>query len=466
MLGQTNTSQFNMPRPNPKSGLPLSSARNFFKFGEIGDIKDPIYRPLNSFSPFVAPEVDFKRQIDAVQDDPELLFGLDFITAVSVGGGYHFTAKKDQAIDYIDQFAKDINLDYIAQTAGKEVLGFGNSLWQYLDIDGDPKYNEILKQLPLSSLKRIWWDGYGPHSQISYYEFRGFTLQRILPQELIHFRWRTFDALPFGFGTVTPLVKQVEYTYLKGNEEERRKRMSILDIKHSMQDFLHKSLRRHQRRVVYGLEEAQPGQAQDAQSSLDNLEDEQDFVMQGKTNITEIGATARAIDAESFEKLYSNEIIKSLGTPTSRLYEKGSLTEASANAAKDVALMNLNGFQRQMQRMIERLIIQPWYKANPLKDANGVIIPWETLGLELNWGLAEKPEMTSADFSSIVSQLSPSPKKEEMIYKFLNNAGVEVNTEQEAEVEPTDAEKLNLQNEETKQKLLKNVNEKIKEINR
>ena len=431
MLKPIQTRQFNIPTPKQRKGLPLSSARQYFKFGTIGDIKDPIFRPLNSFSPFVTPRIDFKTQIDAVMDDPELLFGLDFTTAISVGAGYHFTAKRDKVVDYIEQFALDINLDYIAQTAGRETLGFGNSIWQYLDLDDDPKYKEILKQLPLSAIKRIWWDGYGPDAQISFYEFRGFTLQRLLPEELIHFRWRTFDALPFGLGTIAPLVKQVEYTYLKGDTEERRTRMSIMAIKYSMQDFLHKSVRRHQRRVVYNLEDAQPGQAQNAQSVLDNLDDEQDFVIPGKMNTTELGAMARAIDTESFQTLYSNEIIKSLGTPTSRLYEKGSLTEASANAAKDVALMNLNGFQTQMKRMIERLIIQPWYKANPLKDTNGVIIPWESLGLELNWGIAEKQDMTSQDFGSIISQLAPTPKKEEMIYKFLNNAGVEVNAEQE-----------------------------------
>ncbi|MEW6589337.1 MAG: hypothetical protein AB1299_09275 [Thermoproteota archaeon] len=417
-----------IPTPNQKKSIPINYAVKYFQYGE--SLADPIFRPLGSYSQFVSPKVSFKRMINVYEDDPEIQFGLDFSVAVSVGAGHYFTAKTDALANYVEQFAKDINLDFICQTAGRETLGYGNSIWQYIDLYRDPKAYDVIKQLPLSSLQRIWWNGFGTNATIDHYEFQGYTIEKLLPQELIHFRWRVSDASPFGLGVIQPLVTQVQYTYNKAGEDETRERMSIIDIKRSVQDMLHKSLRRYQRRVIYNLKNAQPSQAQAAQSTLDTLDDEQDFVIPGEMQPFEIGAMARAMDTESFEKIYSNEIIKALGTPTSRLYEKGALTEASAQSAKQVALMNLMGFQRQMKRMIERLIIKPWYQANPLRDANGVIIPWTGTGIELNWGINEKPEMNAQDFASLVSQLMPGPKKEEMIYKYLAHAGIEVNSEE------------------------------------
>lgn len=430
---RTLTSQFSRPAKSiptiPAShnkSIPISTVQKYFQYGQA--LADPIFRPLTSYSPYVSPKVSFKKMISVYEDEPEIQFGLDFAVAVSVGAGFHFTAKTDSLANYVEQFARDINLDYIATTAGRETLGYGNSLWRYVDLYNDPKSFDIIQQLPLSTLQKIWWSGQSINSQIHYYEFRGQTLEKLLPSEVIHFRYRPSNASPFGLGMIQPLVTQVQYTYNKNGTDETRERMSIIDIKRSIQDYLHKSLRRYQRRTVYGLKEATPQQANAAQSSLNNLDDEQDFVLAGDTNITEIGAMARAMDTESFEKIYSNEIIKALGTPTARLYEKGALTEASAETAKKVALMNLQGFQKQMKRMVERFIIMPWYRANPLKDVNGVVIPWSATNIELNWGLDEKPEMSTTDFASLVAQLSPTLKKEEMIYKFLSNAGVDVNT--------------------------------------
>jgi hypothetical protein len=415
-----------------KKGIPINAAVKYFQYGQA--MSDPIFKPISSYSQFVAPKVSFTRMIDVYEDDPEIQFGLDFSVAVSVGAGYFFTAKKDSVAEYVEQFAKDINLDFICQTAGRETLGYGNSIWQYVDLYRDPKAYDILKQLPLSALKRIWWNGYGTEATIDHYEFQGYTIERLQPQELIHFRWRVSNASPFGLGVIQPLVMNVPYHYSKAGEEEIRERMSIIDIKRSVQDMLHKSLRRYQRRVIYNLKNAQPSQAQAAQSALDTLEDEQDFVIPGDMDAIEIGAMARAMDTESFEKIYSNEIIKALGTPTSRLYEKGALTEASANSAKQVALMNLMGFQRQFKRMIERFVVKPWYQANPLKDANGVIIPWNSTGIEMNWGINEKPEMNAQDFATLVAQLGPTPKKDEMIFKYLANAGIEVNSEEQLQL--------------------------------
>jgi len=412
-----------------QSSLPIMSLARQFRANGVSEqvLVDPIFRPISSFSQFVAPNPPnaFVLMKDAYENDPEVSFGIDFITAVSVGVGFHFSAAKDKLVDHVNQFAQDSNLDDIVQTSGRETLAYGNSIWQYKDITTRNKGYDVLEQIPLTALKRIWWTGMADNATVGSYEFRGWKTQKLMPSEVIHFRWRISNASPIALGLLYPLVTRVSYRLNQNGIDSTRERMSIIEIKRSMQDMTHKFMRRYQPRNVYNLKNASPQQVTDAQSSLNILEDEQDFVMPGDAEIFELGSAAKAFNLDHFHALYANEIIKAIGTPTSRLYEKGALTEASADSAKDVALMNLVGFQRNHKRMIERMLIQPWYKANPLTDANGVFIPWEETKIELNWGIPEKPKMDAPAFTALL-MAKPTAFSDEEVRKFASQAGIEL----------------------------------------
>lgn len=396
-----------------------------FSLGTKRTVQDEMFRPLDASQVYSEPKISFASMIDAYENDPEIGFGIDFVTAISVGMGHHYSAESANLVDYVTDFAEDANLDEVAILAGRESLAYGNSIWTYKDISADQKTFETMQVLPLTSLRRLWWNGTDPGATVGYYEFKNGS--RMLPSELIHFRWRISNGYPFGLGLLAPIVSRVRYTYTRNGTDEQRIRMSLLDIKRSMQDSAHKIMKRYINRNVYNAKNASPAQVVSMQGQLDALEDEQDFVVDGELDIKELGTANRTIDLEGFERLYSNEIIKALGTPTSRLYERGSLTEASAKSAKEVALMNLAGFQRQMKRNFERLILKPWYLSNPKTDANGVVIPWKLAKIRLHWGMQEKPQMGVAELANLLAVSPPGTMSMEEIRNYLSEGGIKLN---------------------------------------
>jgi|SRR5579884_954258 len=409
--------------------IPLTSLSTWFKWGMLTPplLQDPIYRPLTSFSQFIEPKYSFAQMLYAYENDAEIAFGLDWATAVTVGVGYHFTAgiQNTGIVDYITQFAENINLDEIALVAGREALGYGNSLWTYKEESLQEKSFDRIEPMPLTSLKRIWWNGPGINNTVGFYEFRGYTIVRMIPAELIHFRWRISNAQPFGLGLLAPIISKTQYTYTRNGQDETRQRMSLFDIKNSFMDTFHKIAKRYVPRNVYNAKAATPKQASDMQAKVDNLLDEQDMVMSGETNVFELGRNTRAIDLESFDKLAKNEIIKALATPVSKLYEDGSLTEASSNVAKETALMHFGAFQRLMSRDFMLQIFKPWYMANPYTDANGVAIPWKEAKLVLHWGMAEKPKMEAATFVDLL-KARPSAFSDQEVRNYASQGGVEL----------------------------------------
>jgi hypothetical protein len=238
----------------------------------------------------------------------------------------------------------------------------------------------------------VWWNGSGNNAVLDHYELRAWKIQRLIPSEVIHFRYAISNASPFGLGLLHPLVTKAAYTLNQNGTDETRQRAAILDIKRRIEDMTWKIMARYQPRNVYNPKNANVQQVDQMQATLNVLEDEQDFVVPGEMEVIELGSAAKAFNLEQFTSMYVNPIIKAIGTPTSRLFEKGALTEASAKSAKEVALMRFMGFQNNHKRILERFLIKPWYQANPVYDANGVVIPWDVAKISLNWGLPERAE--------------------------------------------------------------------------
>lgn len=412
-----------------KNNVAIGAAINYFRFGMVAPplAADPIYRPLNAYSSWIAPKHSFAQMQEVYENDAECSFGIDWLASVSVGMGHHFTAAEEyrNLVDYITEFAYEMNLDEMALNVGREVLAYGNSLWSYKEESITEKSFDIIEPLALTSLRRIWWDGPGPRSSVGYYEFRGQQTITMLPSEVLHFRWRTINSQPFGLGLLAPIVARPSYTFNRNGVDETRYRMSLYDIKNSVLDTAHKIMKRYVPRNVYNAVMAKGQQLSNMQAMLDELEDEQDVVLSGQNVITELGKGSRAVDLESFDKLYRNEMIKAVATPASKLYETGSLTEASSKVAKEVALMHMNGFQRQINRYLMMLVFRTWYMANPKHDANGVVVPWKEAKFELHWGQAEKPKMEPQFFVALVNS-SPGSFSHEEIRKYASSGGVEL----------------------------------------
>ncbi|GEM_PF-2196936 len=435
-----------------KSNMPLMSAARYFRYGtfpdlSVDDLPDPVYRPINKYAIWVAPEVSFADMLNAYTLDSEIKFGIDFVTSVAVGAGFHFAAPSSRIVSYFEDFAEDINLDFIVQTAAYETLAYGNSVWRYGEYTDRANKFDQLVQMPLTALKRIWWNGWTQDSTIGFYEFRGYAVRRYLPSELIHFRYRIVNGSPYGLGLLAPLVQKVDYRLNWNGLDSTYTRMSLMDIKRSIEDTAHKIIKRYIPRNVYKTPSASPQQASALASSINQLLDEQDFVLpDGQADVLQLGNQTKAIDLEAFTSLYTNAVIKAIGTPVSRLFEKGALTEASAQSAKEAALMNLVGFQRIFRRQIERFILKSWYDQNPTTDANGVVIPWKLADLQLVWGQPEKMEIDGQGFARLVTA-KPEAFSVRDIRKILAENGLPIDPEEQpSQTEQEQAVKNKLNN--------------------
>jgi hypothetical protein len=173
-------------------------------------------------------------------------------------------------------------------------------------------------------------------------------------------------------------------------------------MKRSIEDSAHKIIKRYMPRNVYKAANASPQQVSALNSAINQLLDEQDFVVPDKEfDVIQLG-NQKAFDLEAFEQMYVNAVRKATANPVSKLFEDGSLTEASSTVAKESAIMHFNGPARKFKRQIERFILKAWYDQNPTTDANGVVIPWKLAELELEWGEPEKMEIDGSMFARLV----------------------------------------------------------------
>lgn len=340
--------------------------------------------------------VSFSDVITAYTRDPSCKAFVDFLADQAVGLGFYTTVNKEyaqaeQAKQIVDEFNEAINIDELLQIGAREIVASGNSFWLTIE----PEHLETLKILPLTGFdnpRAIMRNQYGDVTGYNY--SYGDVKTSFPPEKIIHFKWNPTNFSAFGTG-----VLQVLLTELCFNGE---KRMSFLEMKARIEKIMPEIFEKYAgpdelwifvgARFVYNKPEA---------------------------DIKTVTTDPRA-RYEAYIDHILNQIYLGGQTPLPKLFTTPGFTEASANAALNIAERKIMALQRFIKRNIEHQIFNPLIQqaGHDPKKAN----------IRLNWD-NEKPETKLEDLirlAELSATSGASYVRPEEVRKNLIKAGFEL----------------------------------------
>jgi len=329
--------------------------------------------------------VSFSDVITAYTRDPSCKAFVDFLADQAVGAGFYTTvnreyAQAEQAKQIVDEFNEAVNLDELLQIGAREIVASGNSFWLKIE----PERLENLKILPLTGFdnpKAVVRDRYG---EVTGYNYAyGDVKKNFPPEKIIHFKWSPVDFSAFGTGVLHVLLTELSFN---GD-----KRMSFLEMKARMERIMPEIFEKY----------AGPDELWIFAGASDEKLAEYQKLIKSKPkagarfvyNKAEADIKTVAVDPRARYEAYVDHILNQvyLGgqTPIPKLLTTPGFTEASANAAIEVAERHVMALQRFIKRIVEREIF-----ATVIKQAE--LDPKEA-DCRLNWGMPETPEIEVAD---------------------------------------------------------------------
>ncbi len=353
----------------------------------------------------VSPEVGFKAMTSVYLGDLAARASIDFLADQIAGVGFYTTMNEEYieqsdgktAKEIVDEFCEQHGLDQILQESARYLVGWGNVFWWV----GNPKKIEFLRLVPPEIIRDngIKFNYEGQLEKIELDWKRG--PQQIPGDELIHLAYNVLTAKPLGIGILQSLCTPLDI----GNGETREPFYQIkAKIQSGMADTIY----------TFG--------APNELWSFPGLSKEklQEYLAQIKT-IPRRGARfvfnppagseakVTAIVAERMRGLdfyvetLEDEFILGLQTPLAKLITKTGFTEASADAALEIAERRVLGLQRFLKRGVERYLFDRVVAATGLDPAQAEV--------RLNWGLKESLdyEKLTAILSQLVEILKVSP---------------------------------------------------------
>jgi hypothetical protein len=279
------------------------------------------------------------------------------------------------AKEVVDDFCEKQGVDEVLQESARYLIGWGNVFWWV----GNPRKDEFLKTVPLEIIKDngIRFDEKGQLNRIEL-DWKREPAQ-IQGDELIHLAYNVLTAKPLGIGVLQSLCTALDI----GDGETREPFYQIKGKVHSgMADTIYMFGAPNELWSFPGL-------------SKDKL---QEFFAQIKT-IPRRGsrfvfnppagseAKVQPIVAERMRGLdfyvetLEDEFVLGLQTPLAKLVTKTGFTEASANAALEVAERRVLALQRFLKRGVERYLFDRVVTAAGLDPVKAQV--------RLNWGMPE-----------------------------------------------------------------------------
>ena len=331
----------------------------------------------------VSPEVSFKTMTQVYLGDLAARASIDFLADQVVGVGFYTTMNEayteqsggKNAKEIVDQFCEEHGLDEVLQESAKYLVGWGNVFWWV----GNAKKIEFLRLVPSEIIRDngIKFDENGQLDRIE------LDWKREPPQipgdELIHLACNVLTAKPLGIGILQSLCTPLDI----GNDEQREPFYRIKAKIHSgMAETIY----------TFGAPNelwAFPG------VSKEKL---QEYLAQIKTIPRRgarfvfnppVGSEARVqpVVAERMRGLdfyvetLEDEFVLGMQTPLTKLITKTGFTEASANAALEIAERRVLALQRFLKRGVERFLFDPVVAAAGLDLAKAKV--------RLMWGMPE-----------------------------------------------------------------------------
>ncbi|MFQ5711742.1 MAG: hypothetical protein ACE5GD_08180 [Candidatus Geothermarchaeales archaeon] len=390
--------------------------------GEKGLVTSPISEVIPE-----QPTVSFSTLIKHLKKNPDINNSITFMAEAVVGMGFYTTADLPRAKRYVDQFNEDVNMDGLFLRGVKELIAYGNSVWE--KIDPGNLYN--LKILPLSSIKRFKRTKYGEVAEV-WQRIGGKTVKFLRPvDELIHWKWDVIDGAPDGRGLLHYLCETRTYT-VKFTDGSTKKYTTpaLIDIKTQMDDDIRRVLHHYLPRSVYVFEGAKKRETEDWGEVIGKLDAGERIA----TNLP-VKLVSETLDPGArfgfMVDHVNNMVVQALQNPVLRLFWMPGYTEASAKIAESQLERKITALQRYVKRVYEREI------AAVLIEQAGMSP--KRANYRIHWGMGEKPEVTLRDIIEL-AKLSAETGVQYMtpreVRKALAKMGIELLEEPTVAIPP------------------------------
>jgi len=343
----------------------------------------------------VSPEISFKTMTNVYLGDLGARASVDFLADQVVGMGFYTTMNEEYneqsegktAKQIVDEFCEEHGLDEVLQETAKYLIGWGNVfMWV-----GNPKKIEFLRLVPPEIIKDngVKFDDSGRIERIELDWKR--QPSKIPGDELIHLAYNVLTAKPLGIGILQSLCMPLDI----GDGEQRE---SFYQIKAKIYSGMAETI------YTFG--------APNELWSFPGLSKEklQEYLTQIKTIPRRgarfvfnppVGSEAKVqpVVAERMRGLdfyvetLEDEFVLGLQTPLAKLLTKTGFTEASANAALEIAQRRVSALQRFLKRSVERHLFDRVV-------AQAGLDPKQAQA-RLNWGMPE-----ALDYEKLTALLS------------------------------------------------------------
>jgi len=366
--------------------------------------------------------VTFSDIITAYTRDPSCKAFVDFLADQAVGMGFYTTVNEEyeraeEAKQIIDEFNETVNLDSLLQTGAREIVASGNSFW----LKTEPEHLENLKILPLTGFdnpKAVIRNQYG---EVTGYNYSfGDVKKNFSPEKIIHFRWNPVNFSAFGTGVLQVLLAELSF--------DGEKRMSFLEMKARIEKIMPEIFEKY----------AGPDELWVFAGASDKKLAEYQKMIKKKPkagakfvyNKKDADIKTVAVDPRARYEAYIDHILNQvyLGgqTPIPKLLTTPGFTEASANAAIEVAERHVMSLQRFTKRIVEREIFVPIIQQAKLNP--------KAADCRLNWGMPEKPDVEA--LLPVLVQIAkdrPDIIPTKSFQKILIDMGLQLEKAEEAE---------------------------------
>ncbi len=381
--------------------------------------------------------LNFKQQIEAYYKDTALRDFVDVLAMQAVGMGFYTTCDDEyegaeKAKEIVDRFNERVNLDALLQVTAREIVGTGNGIWQLFT----PDKIENVMRVPIITFDKVITNEYLGFEETEYTKKKKLKLgyqqtstyggQLIPPENLLHFRWNPIDDSGWGSGIIRAMLEEYSWQEYDKNTSQyvTRTRPSFLEIKAKLDLDLIEIFEK-----FAGPIEAWIAEKKDLAALLSaELQKTPKYggrlVTSGKLDIKSPPLDPRARFGDFVEYLWNQFCLGGM-TPLPKLFTTPGFTEASANAAIDIADRLIMPIQRFIKRDLEAL----WQKV--ISSADSSIDPIQA-SIRLNWGAPELPEVQITD---ILKALELGAIRSDEARKNLVKAGIEL-WEQKQEAQP------------------------------
>lgn len=340
-----------------------------------------------------APAVTFSDLVAVYLGDPSAKAAVDFLADQAVGAGFYTTANRrypgaERAKRAVDEFNEAVNLDGLLQRGAREVVAFGNSLWEKVT----PKRLKNLKILPLTSIERVLRDEYGGIR--GYKQAATYGGKTLAPEYIIHFCWNPVDGEPFGTGILRVLLENLRF---QGGETREGLVKYKARIERVMPEIFEKYAGPDELWIFEGVDEARLADYQRLIRGKPKAGAR--FVYNKPADIKTVSIDPRTTFQAYVDHLTS-QFYLGLQTPLPKLFTTPGFTEASARAAVEMAERKVVALQRFLKRTVEREIFVPVVVQAGLDPRQAEV--------RLNWGIPETIDREA--FAEILPTLEDSWK--------------------------------------------------------